>query len=583
MSVNLSLIKEHNSATLLQVFNRKCVLCYDPALEALFQLVLGTSDLRSALPQDNVIEVHKSNDRLFACDKSATAIFILQSRIEVLKQVANHINHLSTSGVARIRVYVVPRNTLMTEHLFTVEGVRSKIDGAIRDLDIDLGVLDDDVLTMMQPRALKELLIDKDPSVLYAVAKSMIKLEVFFGPITSIRRKGAHSAVVAKTLEQMRTEAADLLTGQTSIIDSLFLFDRTCDFVTPLLMQATYHGALDELYGMQNNILKPPFTIDEADSDQSITLDSTDAIFKKIRDVALTAVMAKLNQSAHKLKEKEEQRASLKTLTEIKEYSRQLPAMQEEKKRLSKHIVVYTEVRKVLTENLDYRKACDLQTDLLSGNIEKETAHLLEEMIWKEMPLNDVLKTICLYSLCTGGLKADEQKQWKRELVQMYGISVIAKWERLEAMRLLLKAGEVKRINVFTTIRKQLKLYENSPLSGSMHTTYRGFCPVIPAIIGATLDGLDIQRQWVNLKPSLSLLPGPTYPEEDADSDVAEKGKTRVILVFFIGGVTMSEIGALRLLQRQMEQETEEQPPVKFIFATTSMITGTSLLESFCD
>jgi hypothetical protein len=41
----------------------------------------------------------------------------------------------------------------------------------------------------------------------------------------------------------------------------LIIFDRACDFVTPLLKQITYEGLIDEFYGINGGIARVPATV----------------------------------------------------------------------------------------------------------------------------------------------------------------------------------------------------------------------------------------------------------------------------------------------------------------------------------
>lgn len=75
-------------------------------------------------------------------------------------------------------------------------------------------------------------------------------------------------------------------------------------------------------------------------------------------------------------------------------------------------------------------------------------------------------------------------------------------------------------------------------------------------------------------------LPGKTFERIEARS---AKGKTssasdpsyKVVLVYFIGGVTYSEIAALRFLGRKKGY--------RFIIATTAIINGARMLNSFVE
>jgi len=53
--------------------------------------------------------------------------------------------------------------------------------------------------------------------------------------------------------------------------------------------------------------------------------------------------------------------------------------------------------------------------------------------------------------------------------------------------------------------------------------------------------------------------------------------KRRVVLVVFLGGVTFAEIAALRFIGRQPEVNCA------FVIATTKLINGSNLLDTFVD
>ena len=90
-----------------------------------------------------------------------------------------------------------------------------------------------------------------------------------------------------------------------------------------------------------------------------------------------------------------------------------------------------------------------------------------------------------------------------------------------------------------------------------------------------------VQRQgWTGLEDVLRHLPGRNFERQEARSAKGGKGPatsahSKVILVYFIGGITYSEIAALRFLATQKGY--------KIIIATTSIINGKRMLSSFME
>ena len=83
---------------------------------------------------------------------------------------------------------------------------------------------------------------------------------------------------------------------------------------------------------------------------------------------------------------------------------------------------------------------------------------------------------------------------------------------------------------------------------------------------------------WRNIKDVLDLLPGPSFEDTQqvGGQGVARDrvGEKKVVLVFFVGGVTMAEVAALRFLSQQDESNVE------YLVSTTSVITGNTFIES---
>jgi len=83
---------------------------------------------------------------------------------------------------------------------------------------------------------------------------------------------------------------------------------------------------------------------------------------------------------------------------------------------------------------------------------------------------------------------------------------------------------------------------------------------------------------WRNIRDVLDLLPGPSFEDtQQVSGQTAARdrvGEKKVVLVFFVGGVTMAEVAALRFLSQQ------EESSVEYLVATTSIITGNTFIES---
>eukprot|EP01059_Diplonema_ambulator_P007201 TRINITY_DN166_c0_g1_i1.p1 TRINITY_DN166_c0_g1~~TRINITY_DN166_c0_g1_i1.p1 ORF type:complete len:598 (+),score=179.58 TRINITY_DN166_c0_g1_i1:904-2697(+) len=585
MALNLGVVREYHKGQVLEVFkgNKKYVVCLDGDLEGLMRDTMETDDILDALP-DNVVKMHSTDDPLFGYDAKdkARVVFIIQSRLPVLKKTVKHVKNLAEKykvPARDIRILLVPRRTLIAEHVFTVEGIKDCV-GDVAELDIDLAVVDDNVMSMELDKAGEELLVDSERSVLYSIAKSIVKLMMIFGKIENIKWKGVYSDLVGKLIDQMTMEASDLLAGQSTGFHTLLLVDRMTDLTTPMVVEGTYRGILQEIFPITNNTLHPPIEIlVDGQPLKEVKLNQKDPIYKALRDVGLNGIQQRLHRRAVSAQDKEDKRKELKNPTELKAFFDNLPALMQEKKCLSIHLDLYAELRKKVTSS-EFRNNLDYQKQILKGEIDKEVTDAIEIMMYKEEEVPDVMRLVCLYSQCVGGLKGKLYDQWKAIMVQIYGLRMLGYWEKLERARVLVKA-ETGKVNLYAGLRKNLELFDANFTSSSVHSVYHGYAPIIPKLIHRIVTAPDWNRSWTALKPTLALLPGPTYPDDDVPRppDIHEKNKTRNVLVFFIGGITHSEIAALRVLEDDLASD-EDVPPLRFIIATTSIITGRAFISS---
>ena len=87
-----------------------------------------------------------------------------------------------------------------------------------------------------------------------------------------------------------------------------------------------------------------------------------------------------------------------------------------------------------------------------------------------------------------------------------------------------------------------------------------------------------------NIRDVLDMLPGPSFEDTQqiamgggGQQRRRGPGDKKVVLVFYVGGVTMAEVAALRWLSNR------EGAGVEYVIATTSVITGNSFIRTLYD
>ena len=416
------------------------------------------------------------------------------------------------------------------------------------------------------------------------------------------------------------TDKAGLSPSTT--IENVIIIDREVDFVTPLLTQLTYQGLLDEVFVIQNNQTDVDSTIVGAaapaptgpgtsaaapanNGQQSrkrrIQLDGSDTLFAQLRDANFAIVGGLLNKMARRLQSDYESRHSSKTTAELKEFVKKLPGYQAEQQSLKIHTGMAEEIIKY-TRTENFNKVLEVQQNLAAGADPSSQFDAIEELIARDSPLPQVLRLLCIYSCISGGIKAKELDHFRRLILQGYGPQHILTLHNLERLQMFLSrasplalmipmAGSVNaqgsKTN-YTYLRKQLRLIvdevnEHDP--NDIAYVYSGYAPLSVRLVQCVLQKqylLSITRGngvgsapgpaaggaqgWRGFDDALKHARGQTFDEVQKGEDKAVKarallsgnGGKKTVFVVFVGGISYTEIAALRFLAKQEEGMSRE-------------------------
>ncbi|CAD2217417.1 vacuolar protein sorting-like protein [Angomonas deanei] len=374
-------------------------------------------------------------------------------------------------------------------------------------------------------------------------------------------------------LKSMEAEMnSDFLLGNSSHEkNDLLIFDRTSDLVTPLLTQLTYEGLIDETYTIESSTASFPFSLGESvASGDSIVLDNFDKVFNELRDQNITSVGSTLYQKSIWIKQSYEKRKEVQHLKELKEFLKTLPEMQEYHRLISIHTNIATELG-YLIQSVDFGERIQMEHNIIQQSNNKEVFEYIENLIFRKPDISSVLRLMCLHSVINGGLRTKDYERLKESLMLTYGIPhVISTFFELEKCGLLRVEG--KQTMNYSAVRKQFQTWvtnldERKP--NDISYTYSGYAPPIVRFVEKYAKNANIMAGENDL---LNLLPGPRE-EMINPSHTVEKAK-RNIFVCIIGGITSSEISALRFVESQC------QSPVEITVVATELLTGKRLVNS---
>jgi lysine-specific histone demethylase 1 len=396
--------------------------------------------------------------------------------------------------------------------------------------------------------------------------------------------------------------------------ESLIIIDREVDFVTPLLTQLTYEGLIDEVFGIQNNQTDVDSTIIGAPAQSAqqnptspapagtqsrqrkIQLDSSDKLFDQLRDTNFAIVGNLLGKVARRLKTDLDSRHNTQTTAELREFVNKLPGLQTEKQSLNIHIALAEEIKK-RTQSDEFIRLLEVQQNLAAGADPSSQFDAIEELVARNTPLPQVLRLLCTYSCISGGIKTKEFDLFRRLILEGYGYQHILTLHSLERLQMFLSkssplasmipmtasAGATGTKTNYTYLRKQLRLIvdevkEHDP--NDIAYVYSGYAPLSIRLVQCILQKqylLSITRGngvtsastataggaqgWRGFDDAVKHARGATFDELQKGEDKAVKARAllsggnerKTVFVVFVGGITFTEIAALRFIAKKEE------------------------------
>lgn len=523
---------------------------------------------------------------------SPTLVYLCRPTLEAVRCIGDHVRHQRSVGQKKeYAVHFVPRPSMVVERALEEEGVHEFV--AVGSFDVDLIALDKDVLSMEDLALFREVFVQGDRSGLHQIALSVMRLQSIFGIIPNIKAVGgAAKGVLETVLRQSKALPVDHPSQKiTPEIDTLILIDRTVDLITPMCTQLTYEGIVDEVFSIQFNYIKvEPRLIGLEDAASiaaanaqggrvSASLNSNDRIFAQIRDMNCAALKRWLSNQAIEIDSFYKKRHELSELSEMRDFMRGLGSYRQAHDLLKVHTNIATEIFKI-TSRPSFRDLVLAEQNVLMGNLDASYKYL-EECIDRQDSLMKVLRLLVLLSQAGGGIRAKQYDYLRKEIVESFGFEHTLTLDNLERCGMLRSAD--RRFGVaqdYGAIRKRMNLFVENVNEQDPHDpayVYSGYCPLTTRLVQAALR----PSGWREIDDVLRQIPGmhdevtQRLPQGVDRVRLDEQGhpRNRVVMVFFVGGCTFTEISTLRFLGRQMES-------VDFIAATTKVITGDRLLQS---
>ncbi|KAF5467071.1 hypothetical protein F2P56_016933 [Juglans regia] len=582
--LNLTSLREQSQKELINILKnirgKKCLII-DPKLGSSLSSIIQTSLLK-----EHGVELrHLSAEPIQSdCTK---VVFLVRSKIDLMKLICSNVHNDISKGLQReYHVYFVPRRAVVCEKVLEDEKVHQLM--TVGEYPLYIVPFDEDVLSFELDLAYKESQVDGDTSSLWHIAKAIHKLEFSFGVIPNVRAKGKASVRVADILNRMQAEepvnSPDMVVPE---INTLILLDREVDMVTPMCSQLTYEGLIDEFLHINNGSVELDASImgvQQEGKKIKVPLNSSDKLFKEIRDLNFEVVVQILRQKATSMKQDyTEMTTTTQTVSELKDFVKKLNSLPE----MTRHINLAQHLS-TFTSKPTFLGQLDMEHTIVEAESYDICFEYIEEMIHKQEPLVNVLRLLILFSVTNSGLPKKHFDYLRRELLHSYGFEHMATLNNLEKAGLL-KKQETK--SNWLTIKRALQLVVDDTDTANPNDiayVFSGYAPLSIRLIQHA-----VRSGWRPIEDILKLLPGPhsetkrgrfssspsfdTLQGASANIDRAADGRRSLVLVVFVGGVTFAEISALRFLTAQ------EGMAYDMIIGTTKIVSGHTLAETFVE
>mmetsp|Transcript_17372 Transcript_17372/g.44229 ORF Transcript_17372/g.44229 Transcript_17372/m.44229 type:complete len:591 (-) Transcript_17372:194-1966(-) len=569
--LNVNVLREHcrlNLVKILQSTPPPSLLLLDPAVSNALSLVAEVELLRT----HGVDKVELLSSTV-SPNTYQSIVFLARPTLAVAHNISNTIithNH-HNQPKAYTAVFTPKASTLCAQHFQA-----SEVHQWLKVVNFDLGLipLERDVLSLESETLFVEALLDGMPGVLHDVAVSVHRLEAAFGPIPTVRALGPSALKTWRFLSSLRAADPSPDTRPSPSIDELLLLGRECDLATPLLTQITYEGLIDETYG-----IKCGHASVEADlvgqqpglpgQMTKVGLNGADSVYADVRDTTMFGAvlkkkLAEVKEEEEAIRYKERENIQQASVAKIRDFAAKVKRVTAAKQQLSLHINL-AERLLLFTKESSFRDHVRTEHAVIMES--EDCSAYLDTLISQGEHVFKVLRLLALLSLTSDGIHPKTLEQVSSEIVQTYGYKYLVGLRRMARIGLLATKG--RKAVGWQDLRKALSLVVRKfQAINDISYVFSGYAP-----LSCRLVQCAYKPGWETMNKFFSDWLG-AESVTHTDARVGQGLRRRkVVLVFFIGGVSFSEIAALRHFAAASQERT-------FVIGTTKVINGNSFLDS---
>jgi len=572
----LSQLSSENLRVLLRKIPGSKDLIIEPPLIPPLDKIAGMSLIKSC----GVDRVFKLEQQWPDASAASTKVYFVTPTLDKVKIILDHLQMSNNVQKGLIfHVIFMPKMLKEIDILLEEEGAHGKI--TIHDYLWELIPLDYDLLSLEIPSFFTSTFVHEETALLSSVANSILGMQTLFGQIKNRVAIGKHSVTVLDQLQLLEQSQQVQSSSSSRDISTMLIVDRSVDYASVLLSPLTYEALLNEVFENVCGTIDLDERVTKGDH-VKLQLTSKDKMFMKIRAQHFTNIFASLGSYAKQLKAQQNKAANL-SITEMKSFvQKELKDIQTQSRAVALHIgaceVIQNEKGPV------YEYILPLEIGLVTGTLYKESLAYLEEAMAQRQNMTTILRLMCLLSFCNSGISASDYDRLKHQFLQTYGFDklmafntlkktgLLTSREALVALKASVQGKDKPSSTSFLQVAKKLGLnvgqnqsvVASSQMQEDVSYVFNGaYMPMLCKLARDAKEG--------NLEENLKELKGVKHKVIMGDqASASSTGK--VVLIYFVGGYTFSEVAAFRHLQTILGNQ--------FIIAGTSSISGKSVMDA---
>ena len=556
--------------------------CYD-----LLKIIYEKEELpQKGIDKESFFTKQIINDYITKMPEENNFIFICQpikEILEIIYQLSVILNELN------FNIIFIPEITYDLLSFLSDNDLSYRFN--IYNYNIDLIPIDNDLISLEKEGSFRQIYLNNDITPINDLANSFIKIEACFGKIKNKYIKGSKAKIFNDLLNKKEKEAN---LKNTEEILGMFVFDRSVDFIIPLVTNDTYEGLIDENFEInKGNIIidESYFKEKEKKKDNNYcnkilySLNSNkNEFFSKIRCMNYLDA----NQYLFELRKYFDDKTKKDDVNtnNIEEFRKVIEEINTFVTFYRGPILVNTKLmadifnENIKEENMIFRRK---ERSLLSGKLPLNIETYYSDYMSDKKDLKKLLKLMCVESLTQGGIK--DYNNTKKDILTIYGYQNIFLLRDLESIGLLKekespKKGELSYQQICLKLNLVNEKFTKENITDCSYL-YRGYCPIIVRLIE-----LGVEGKWNIMKDTIAKLPGDILLPSDESEIKKPNKKINTIFIVFIGGITYTEIEGIRYINLKLKQIFDKSKKqinnrIQLIIVTDEILSQKKIFNGF--